>query len=219
MLPRIANNFALGNKEKIKKYMSKSFNMVFLIGFPMIFGILSVSKAFVPVFFGKGYDKVILLMNVISPIILFIGLSNVTGTQYLLPTKRQKEFTISVVCGAVINFIMNMLLISKYGALGASIGTVIAEFTVTLVQMYYVRNDFDFISIVKSSFNYIISSIIMFITCMILRNFINSNFISIIVQVVVGSIVYAGMLLILNDKFTKELLNKVLGRFKRRSRV
>ena len=79
----------------LQVYMKRSFNMVFLLAFPMIFGIISVSKAFVPIFFGEGYDKVAILMNVISPIILFIGLSNVTGTQYLLPTKRQKEYTIS----------------------------------------------------------------------------------------------------------------------------
>ena len=77
----------------------------------MIFGIISVSSIFVPKFFGEGYGKVAILMNVISPIILFIGLSNVIGTQYLLPTKRQKEFTISVVCGAIINFIINISLI------------------------------------------------------------------------------------------------------------
>ena len=90
MLPRIANNFANGEKEKVNEYMKKSFNMVFFLAFPMIFGIIAVSENFVPIFFGQGYEKVAILMNVISPIILFIGLSNVTGTQYLLPTKRQK---------------------------------------------------------------------------------------------------------------------------------
>ena len=74
MMPRIANTFASGEKEKINVYMKKSFNMVFLLAFPMIFGIIAVSKAFVPVFFGPGYDKVAILMCVISPIILLIGL-------------------------------------------------------------------------------------------------------------------------------------------------
>ena len=45
------------------------------------------SDLFVPKFFGQGYDRVALIINVISPIILFIGMSNVIGTQYLLPTK------------------------------------------------------------------------------------------------------------------------------------
>ena len=178
MLPRIANTFATGDRNMVKNYMNKSFNLVFALAFPLIFGIIAVSKAFVPVFFGPGYDKVAILMSVISPIILLIGISNVTGTQYLLPTKRQKEYTISVFCGAIINFIMNICLIWNYGAIGASIGTVIAELTVTLVQIHFVKNDFDFKEIFKSAKNYLFSSLIMFIICLFIETKIKSNLVS-----------------------------------------
>lgn len=214
MLPRIANTFASGEKEKITNYMKKSFNMVFILAFPMIFGIIAVSNAFVPVFFGQGYDKVAILMNVISPIILLIGLSNVTGTQYLLPTKRQKEFTISVTCGAIVNFIMNMCLIWKFGAIGASIGTVIAELTVTLVQMYFVRKDFDFKEIIDLTKNYFISSLLMFIVCLIIGKIIKDNFLSIIVQCIVGGLTYGIVLILLKDSFVCEILNKLKSKIK-----
>ena len=210
MLPRIANTFASGEKEKINNYMKRSFNMVFLLAFPMIFGIISVSKAFVPIFFGEGYDKVAILMNVISPIILFIGLSNVTGTQYLLPTIRQKEYTISVIIGAITNFIMNACLIWKFGAIGASIGTVIAEFTVTAVQLYFVRNDFDFKQIIKISKNYVVSSIAMFIVCIIIGNVVKTNMISIIIQVIFGVGIYGVCLLALKDEFVNSIIKKVI---------
>ena len=210
MLPRIANTFASGEKEKINNYMKRSFNMVFLLAFPMIFGIISVSKAFVPIFFGEGYDKVAILMNVISPIILFIGLSNVTGTQYLLPTKRQKEYTISVIIGAITNFIMNACLIWKFGAIGASIGTVIAEFTVTAVQLYFVRNNFDFKQIIKISKNYVVSSIAMFIVCIIIGNVVKTNMISIIIQVIFGVGIYGVCLLALKDEFVNSIIKKVI---------
>ena len=127
---------------------------------------------FVPLFFGQGYDKVSLLMNVMTPIILIIGMSSVIGTQYLLPTKRQTEFTISVVCGAIVNFILNLSLIGRYGALGAAIGTVIAETAVTSIQLYFVRNDFDLKEILKSSKNYVIASLLMFGFCIIVGSFI-----------------------------------------------
>lgn len=214
MLPRIANTFANGEKEKATNYMMKSFNMVFILAFPIIFGIIVVSKSFVPLFFGEGYDKVAILMSVISPIILLIGLSNVTGTQYLLPTKRQKEYTISVVYGAIVNFIMNACLIWKFGAIGASIGTVIAEFTVTLVQMYFVRKDFDFKQIFRLAKNYLISSIIMFTVCLAIGRFINNNFVSIIVQVSVGGLTYGFCLLILKDSFIFEVLNKIKNKLR-----
>lgn len=209
MLPRIASNFANGEKNKINEYMKKSFNMVFFLAFPMIFGIISVSKAFVPIFFGQGYDKVIILMNIISPVILFIGLSNVTGIQFLLPTKRQKEYTLSVLIGAITNFIMNACLIWKFGAIGASIGTVMAEFMVTAVQAYFTRNDFNFKDILKTSKNYIISSVIMFIVCIAIRTVINNNLVSVVVQIIAGIGTYGICLIALRDKFTYDIIKKI----------
>ena len=210
MLPRIANTFAIGEKNKVIRYMEKSFNLVFTLAFPLIFGIIAVSKSFVPIFFGPGYDKVAILMTVISPIILLIGISNVTGTQYLLPTRRQKEYTISVVSGAIINFIMNMCLIWNYGAIGASIGTVVAETTVTLIQIYFLKEEIDFKEIFKKTQNYIISSLIMFCVCLVIGKIIKDNLVSTIVQVSTGMIVYGIVLLILKDNFIIEIINKFI---------
>ena len=214
MLPRIANNYASGKKKKIVKYMKKSFSMVFFLSFPMIFGIISVSDIFVPKFFGEGYDKVALLMNLISPIILFIGLSNVIGTQYLLPTKRQREYTISVACGAIINFIINMSLIWNFGAIGASIGTVIAELTVTIVQIYFVRKDFNVWKIIKSARNYLFASSIMFVICLAIRNIVRKPYFSMALQVAIGGIVYLTILIILEDKFVFEIIDRIRKKVK-----
>ena len=154
-------------------------------------------------------------MSVISPIILLIGLSNVTGTQYLLPIKRQREFTISVICGAIINFILNLCLIWKYGAIGASIGTVVAELTVTFVQMYFVRRDFKLKEVFKLSKNYFVSSLIMFIACLVIGKFINNDLISTVVQVAVGGITYGICLLIMKDKFIFDMLNKLINKVRK----
>lgn len=208
MLPRVASTFAEGNNEKINEYMKNSFELVFMLAFPLIFGLISVSDAFVPFFFGEGYDKVIVLIKVICPIILLIGLSNVIGMQYLLPTKKQKEYTLSVLYGAIVNFIFNSLLIPKYGAIGASIGTVIAETTVTGTQIIYTRKDFDYKKILKYTKNYIIASVIMFICLLITRHFIANNVISVIAQVLVGMIVYALILVIMKDEFFMGLIKK-----------
>lgn len=214
MLPRVASTFASNEEEKVMQYMKKSFNMVFLLAFPMIFGIIVVSHSFVPVFFGKGYEKVAILMSVISPIILLIGLSNVTGTQYLLPTKRQSEYTTSVICGAVVNFIMNSILIWKIGALGASIGTVIAETTVTVIQLYFVRKDFNLLEIFKLSKSYLFAGLIMFLCCYVVNLLSLSNVVDVIIKVLIGGITYILVLLMLKDKFLYEIINKILTKIR-----
>lgn len=210
MLPRIASTYAKGEEDKVNEYMKESFDLVFMLAFPLIFGVISASDAFVPFFFGDGYEKVAVLMKVISPIVLLVGLGSEIGIQYLLPTKRQKEYSTSVILGAVINVIMNSLLIPKFGAIGASIGTVFSETAVSGSQIYFTRKNFDYKKIIKSTKNYIIASLVMFVCLLITRHFITSNVASVFAQFVVGVLVYGIMLIILKDKFFIKLVNKFL---------
>lgn len=219
MLPRIAKEFADNNMDKIHAYMRKTFNFTFLLASPLIFGIIVVSNRFVPLFFGTGYGPVIPIMCSMSIIILFIGLSTVIGTQYLLPLKKQKEYTISVIIGAIVNLVLNFLLISKFKSMGACIGTIVAEFTVTSVQLYYVRDKFKITELLSLAKNYIFAGIIMFIACYFVGIYVPRRLITVICQVSTGIIVYFGVLLLIRDKFviqyTKIGLNYIKRLFKK----
>ena len=194
--------------------IDKSFRFILLLAFPLMFGIISISNKFVPIFFGEGYDKVVYLINIISPIILAIGLSNVVGTQYLLPTKQQRKFTISVTIGAIVNFILNMIFINLWQSIGASIATVIAEFAVTGIQFYLVRNEIKIKDVFNISIKYIFASVIMFLVGIIIN--LNSGFgiIPIIVQVVISIIVYFVLLIILKDKLIFDVLKTIKNKVK-----
>ena len=206
MVPRMANCYYKGEKEKIKTYINKSFSFILMIAFPLMFGITSISKKFVPIFYGEGYDKVVYLISLISPIILAIGLSNVTGTQYLLPTKQQKKFTISVVAGAISNFILNLIFINLWQSIGASIATVIAEFVVTGVQFYLLRKEIKIKDVINIGKKYFIAGIIMFIVSVLIGNNISNNLISIVVQTITGGIIYFIVLILLKDEFLLNLI-------------
>lgn len=214
MMPRIAATYSKGDKEKVREYMNTSFSFIMLLAFPLMFGIISVANKFVPLFYGSGYEKVVPLMCVISPIIVFIGLSNVTGTQYLLPTKQQSKYTFSVVIGALVNFILNIVLIKKYASIGASIATVIAEFCVTLTQFILIRNSIKFKNVLSMIYKYVIASVIMFMVSMTIGNYISSNILSIFVQVVISIVIYLGILIVMKDKMIKEGINIVKNKLK-----
>lgn len=213
MLPRIANKFANGKKEEIKENIYNSFQFVYLLAIPMVFGVISVSDIFVPLFLGSGFEKSAIIMCIISPIILIIGLSNVIGTQYLLPTKRQKDYTISVVMGAISNLILNAILITKLLSIGAAIATVFAELMVTLVQVYMVRKEFEIKKILKMSKDYVLAGAIMLIIEILCRKFVIINLrpvIQLFVLVIIGAVTYVGVLMfIFKNGYIREMANRV----------
>lgn len=208
MVPRMANMFANGEQENINRYMKKSFNFTYLLSFPIIFGLIAISKDFVPWFFGPGYTKVILLMNIIAPIVLLMGVANIIGTQYLLPTKRQKEFSISVLCGIVVNFILNYILINLWQSVGACIATVLSQLVVDAIQWHYVKDEINLKEMCKLSYKYLFAALMMFICCMIVR-IMCSGFICILIQGIIGVIVYLGILIIFKDEFIYLIINKI----------
>lgn len=216
MVPRMANMFANGEKEKINEYMKKSFNFVYLLSFPIMFGLICISKEFVPIFFGDGYEKAATLICIISPIILLMGLANVVGTQYLLPTKRQKEYTISVTAGIVVNFVLNYILINLWASVGACIATVISQLVVDIMQFRNIKDEIDLKEIFKLSYKYIFASVIMFIVCTFTKLFISTGIESIILEMVVGVIVYIGILIILKDEYIYMFIDKVRNKVRRK---
>lgn len=209
MMPRVANLFKKNEMDKVKSYLSKSFRFVFFLSCPMMFGLMAVSCNIVPWFLGEGYEKVIPNMMVIAPIILMIALSGIMGSQFLLPIGRQKEYTLSVMTGCAVNCTMNLLLIPRFFSIGAAVATVIAETSVTGVQVFFTRKDLNFGNILSTNKHYIFSSLIMFGPTYLLAMYLSPSIINTFICVVVGGVVYLGLLVAMKDETLFEVVDKI----------
>lgn len=214
MMPRIANLFKTKQFDEIKKYMNASIKFVLVASVPFSFGIMAIANGFVPWFYGPGYDRVIPNIVITAPIIIFIGMSTIMGTQYLLSLGRQKEFTVSVVAGAVINFLLNIILINLLLSVGAAIGTLIAEFSVMSIQFYFLRKDFDLKYILNQAIKYICYGFIMFIGVRIVANLLPTTILNTFIEIIVGGIIYLVLLIVSKDSIFDILKLKLAERRK-----
>ena len=205
IVPRIANNFINNNKRSITQYLSKSLKFTFMLSIPMILGIIIVADEFVPIFFGNGYQKVGMLIKILSAIILFTGITNVFGVQYLIPTKKQKQYTIAIIVGTVINCVLNYILIPYLGAIGACISSIICQIAIIFIQVIYVNKNLDLRKMFAGTINYFIAGIIMLIVINLIKMFIINNM---YVNILIGGIIYCGILFILRDSLFIEGINK-----------
>lgn len=212
MIPRVASIYANGDKKRINSYIKNSFTFVFFISFPMMFGMASISKDFVPIFFGDGYDKAATLIMIFCPMILLMGIENVIGTQYMLPTKRQKEYTISVFIGVIVNVILNFILINLYQSIGASIATIVSQLVVDCVQIFYVRKDIKWKPLIRIAVRYLVASLVMFGVCNLVKLVIHKPIFTIICEMVLGFATYIGVLILLRDRFLNTILERIKGK-------
>ena len=197
MMPKIANTVASGDMDKVKYYIKNSFFFMNFISVPLTFGMLGVAKELSPWFFGQEFEGIEVLIITLSITILAISWSNVFGTQLLVPLNKTKEFTFSVTSGAVVNLILNLIVLRYMGSIGACITTVLAEITVTVVQMYIVRKFLNLKEMIKSVLIFFPSAIIMFIVVRFIGLAMGTKILTTVVQVSLGGIIYLVTLFIL----------------------
>ena len=84
-----------------------------------------------------------------------------------------------------------MILIRKYGAVGACIGTIVAEFFVMLYQIIKTREIIDFKPNIRNLLKYMLKGIIIYIYIIILNNVgINNVYIKLFIQILGSVIIY-----------------------------
>ncbi|PWF99784.1 flippase [Levilactobacillus bambusae] len=212
MLPHVANAFMKGEKEKTKQYLYKSFSFVSMLAIPLMLGLIVIADEFVPLFFTNKFLEVSNLLKVEAIVIVLIAWSNAIGTQYLLPTNQTKDYTRSVVCGAVVNILANIPLIIMWGALGSAIATVLSELTVTIYQFLVVRNQLDFGKLFHDVQKYLVAGIAMVGGILVLIQRLPSSWLYLGIEILVGILIYFIFLIILRvDIFNsaKKILKKL----------
>lgn len=213
MLPHIAHKFAAGDVRGIRQSLYNSFDFVTALSVPMMFGIAAIATKFAPWFLGDQFTASGKIMIIEAPVILLIAWSNVTGTQYLMPVNRVKEFTISVTVGAVVNIISNIFLIEVYGANGAALSTTISEFAVTAFQIYSIKNTIRRRQLFKDTWRYMLSGGIMFIVVYRINTTIYMNTTNLIIQILLGGLIYVIGLVLLRAPILNQLKDMLDGKF------
>lgn len=190
MLPRMSNLMQNNKEQEAKVFINKSIKLILLIAFPMTAGIMAIGEKFAPIYFGNEFIETGILMKYLSVTIIFIAFANVLRTQYLIPKEKDKVYIISVSVGAIINMITNCLLIPKYNAIGATIGTILAEFSVMFVQSLAVWKELRLRQYIRVFIKYFIFALIMYMVIYPINNLIKNDLYCIILQVILGVLVY-----------------------------
>lgn len=195
MLPHVANAFVNGKKDKVKKYLYDSFELVTCISIPMAVGIVSISNKLVPLFLSSKFSNVAPLVSVESLVIVLIAWSNTVGVQYLLPTKQTKKYTQSVIIGALINIVVNIPLIIVFGTIGAILSTVISEISVTAYQLFSIRKQVSIRRIFHGLKVYTISGIVMGLIVYFMDTILPHTWLYLSFEVISGVIIYVSLLI------------------------
>ena len=113
LLPRASYYVEHGEMDRFRQITRKALNFVFLAAVPMMIYFMIFAKQGIFLLSGEDYAGSIAPMQWIMPTLLFIGLSNVLGIQILVPLGRERVVLWSIIAGAVVDVVLNIVLIPQ----------------------------------------------------------------------------------------------------------
>lgn len=212
LLPRLSNYVSNGEITSFNAVAGKSSRFVITMAMPMVMGLIFSAPQLIPVMCGTEFLPAIPTIQIIAPIILFIGLSNLVGLQVLYSQGKEKIVIVSTLCGAITNFLLNLVLIPLYAQNGAAIATVVAEFVVIVTMMIIGRVYIPFNILNRYNISIFIYSLIVCVPILFIQKLHYSNFLLLTIEVLIAGLAYFILLMLSHNEFLSIIKEQLVKR-------
>ena len=210
LLPRASYYVQKGFIAEFRKITKKALNFVFLVASPLMLYFMIFAKEGIFFLSGVAYAGSIVPMQLIMPTLLLIGITNILGIQILVPTGREKIVLYSEIAGAIVDVIVNAILIHRYKSSGAAIGTLIAELLVFIVQYISLKNE---VATIFKKIHYIkigVALALGSIASIWIRMFDLGYFLTLLISAILFFGIYGVFLLLTKEPMVVEIFQQVI---------
>lgn len=209
MLPRMSNLVNRNKMQESLELINSSMIFISFLSIGMAMGLAGISPVFIPMFLGEAFLDCSNLLAGLSISVIFVAWANVIRTQFLIPNKMDKSYLITVCTGAVINMVVNSMLIGRLGAMGAVIGNIFVEASVALLQTYFVRRLLPIKLYFRNSIHFLFGGILMFLLIRSLMFAPLTNLSILFLQICIGGAFYTVYSYFILYFFHKKLLQEL----------
>lgn len=206
----IAYNNAI---DRLKSLTEKTLSFIMCFSFPIISGLFMLAEQIILLISGELYLPAINAMYSMIPLIFLSSTSGFLGGIVLNSLGKEKQYLYCEITGAITDFILNLILIPKYGSFGAGIATLFTEIILFIIFIT-LNHKFIFTRIlIISFFKYIFATIVMTFICILIMNLFYSPITKLVFTTVTGVIIYFIILILLKDNLLKSIITSVKDKF------
>lgn len=193
ILPRLANYYNRHEMVLFRKLTKDSLAFTMIVLVPLSVMLIIIAPVLIPVFCGSAYYPSILTIQILAPIIIFLGISGIMGTKVLYAMDYQNIVILCTALGAISNLILNLILIPHFSYLGAAVASLVAEFFVSAAMLVYAHRLINITIFDKNLFHIVIST--LFVASLLF--FINHHLKAMPLWVLIADILAGGSIYVL----------------------
>jgi O-antigen/teichoic acid export membrane protein len=138
LLPRLSFNQQKNDRNANAELLQKTFDAITLLTIPAAIGLCLLSRRFVPLFFGGEFTGSIVPMRILSFRVMLVMVNSFFALNILVVFGYENQYLLVTLVTAVFSCAMNLYMIPKYGALGASVTNCIAETIEIPLNLFFV---------------------------------------------------------------------------------
>lgn len=212
-IPRLAMLFG---RKKYKEYnltLKNIINFLILLILPGCIGIMMLSKEIVLIIAGRKYLESVNSLRIIIWAIIFSIFSWLFMQCVLIPAKREAKVLKNTIITAIVNIILNFILIPFLSYDGTSLSTVLAQLMVMLMNGY---SSWDIVKPVilrketlYNLFEAVIGCVGIVVVCVLCNIGFNSLILKTIISIVLSIIIYGAILVVLQNKIALSMLERL----------
>lgn len=211
MLSRISYLYASGDFNECRKKIGQAMHLAYFLIIPAMVGLICIARHFVPAYFGLEFTPAINVMYILAISVMFSPISSIIISSYYYPTHRVKLVTMLMAVSIALNTIANIFAIKYLGAVGAALTTTTLAVLAHILYVLFSWKNIDYISVYKSTWKIVISSILMavgitVVDCFLMPLITPNEIIITIIEIVVGAGLYGIALLVLREGLVYEVL-------------
>ena len=139
LLPRASNLLANGEDAEYVRIIRKAVRFVAAFSIPACVAGAIVATPFITWYAGEPFAGAGPALSVIVLAVIPIGLSVIFCDEVMIPLGMEVTCTYIYIGAAVIDFVLNLILIPQLGALGAAISTTFVELLIAIVEFIIIR--------------------------------------------------------------------------------
>ncbi|MHA2098411.1 MAG: oligosaccharide flippase family protein [Candidatus Kariarchaeaceae archaeon] len=194
-------------------------SIYFVLLLPALFGIIILSKDIVLIMLPDEFHKSMYVIPLISSGVFFLGMTNIIYFPFTLK-KKTGLILVNVSIVVIINIILNIIFIPLLGIIGAAITTLISYLIYMCINWYISMKYISFKVSWDAIWKSVVASSIMIISILVLGEYIKYSIISLLIKLVLGIIVYFGIMHMLKEyhvlnghKYIRDsIINRALGK-------
>lgn len=210
-LPKLSYFYYNGQYEEFRKLANKGIHVLLVLAIPAALGIFMVAEDAVLVCFGAEFANSVMTIRILSISILTVAISNFIGMQILVTLRKEQITTISTVCGAVTNIVLNYFCIRRFAHNGAAAASVVTEATVMMVQLVLCRK---YIRLKFGLFKPLAAAGCMCVGVYLIRMIPVVLPVRLLLSVGGGALIYCLASLALHDDFVMTVYSRIVGKLR-----